>query len=162
MDERLTNPPKDVSDAVKKELLINLPKYIADTAMLEGTPLTVDLVGLDWKRNEYAYEIPIADRTIKVSKAWQWARSDQADFSCKEKDYKLYYRLSYDFYYGGYPGVVIRVQGEQTRRPAHIAIVPNDYLENNSEIDLTQFRFKTWEDGLGSLWKMSLLGRKIA
>jgi hypothetical protein len=126
------------------------PKYTVGIATVEGTPLEVDLEGLQWQQEEIYQKISFADRDIDVSIAHQWtSNKDEADISSNGKDYIFFYRLGYDFSYGGYPGNVYREEGEPLRKPAHIAIIPSDYLQDNSIIDLAKFRFKTWEDGLG-------------
>jgi hypothetical protein len=50
--------------------------------------------------------------------------------------------IKYDNYYG--------VMGRSKATPSHIAIVHRSDIGDDSVVDLTQFRFKTWEDGLGN------------
>lgn len=55
--------------------------------------------------------------------------------------------IKYDQYYGGAFGP----EAVPYEDSAHIAIVHENDLNDNQLIDLTKFRFKTWEDGLGNL-----------
>jgi len=52
----------------------------------------------------------------------------------------------YDQYYGGAhgPGAVI---GDDT---AKISVIHKEDLKENVIVDLRQYRFKSWEDGLGN------------
>ena len=117
-----------------------LPKYTVDIAEITGTPLLMNMGDMNWNRQDCLYEIPFANREISVSVNKMLTKKN--DFS-----ETYFYRFFYDFSYGGYPGMKRKKSDDW--KPAHIAIVPADYLEGKSTIDLTKFRFKTWEDGLG-------------
>jgi hypothetical protein len=98
---------------------------------LSGNSWTkVNLQKLSWKKMDTEKEIPLAKRTISFF----------AETGGEDK----YITISYDNCYGILNVPVARPYWDS----AHIAIIHKSYLENNSTIDLTKFRFKTWEDGL--------------
>ena len=73
--------------------------------------------------------------------------------SFQNKTYDPAMTIKYDQYYGG----VCCPDGISYEDSAHIAIVHKNDLNNNDLIDLTKFRFKTWEDGLGNLCEKEVI-----
>jgi hypothetical protein len=113
---------------------------IAKIAESGRFPTNVKWRELTWQKREAEEEIPIADRKISF-----FADSVVMDGG---RNIKKFVSIGYDNYYGGYSGTP---DAGKYETPAHIAIVHRSYLEDNPVVDLTKFRFKTWEDGLGNL-----------
>lgn len=111
---------------------------IAEVPSSEELPVKIDLNVLKWQEKETVSQaIPLAGREIVFS-TYEFTAHTEVELGkvlC----------IGYDYTYGG-PSSSCKL-----RTPAHIAIVHKSYLKSNPIIDLTKFRFKTWEDGLGNM-----------
>ncbi len=113
-------------------------KVIYQIAQLENLVRisgNIKLKELAWKEGKAETEIPIGARGIKFIREWP-----------EQENFPKYFVIEYDQYYGGSPGPEARPDEDC----AHIAIVHKSNLKEMTVIDLTQFRFKTWEDGMGN------------
>lgn len=101
-------------------------------------PTKVDLKKLIWRSGSASNSICVGSRKVDFGVG----RVDIRGNGNPEE----FVTISYDDYYG--------MMGSSTtvthRLPAHIAIVHKPNIENSPVVDLTEFRFKTWEDGLGN------------
>lgn len=100
-------------------------------------PAKVDLQKLQWSSSNGTVSVRVGSRKMQFFIARVELAGD-----AKAEDFVT---ISYDHYYGmmGGPEAV-------PREPAHIAIVHKSDLANDSIVDLTRFRWKMWEDGLGN------------
>lgn len=101
-------------------------------------PTRINLEELSWKSQTAEGQIPIGDRKIPFDN-WRVTPADGSD----ARDFVT---IAYDNFYGGWRGPSATTH----ETSAHIAIVHQSDLESNRFVDLTKFRFKTWEDGLGN------------
>jgi len=109
---------------------------IAKVTNSASFPTRIHWKKLSWQSQMGKHHIPVGNRIISFA---------TSSISKEDKDdTKKYLDISYDNYYGslGRP--------TEPKELLHIAVVHKSYLENNDIVDLTKFRFKTWEDGLGS------------
>lgn len=106
-------------------------------------PTQIDLMKLTWcsriadRDEQSVYYIPVGSRTIPLSiHRIDLTRNGMA---------KEFISLQYDHYYGmtGGPEKI-------SHATVHIAIIHKLDVGNGPTIDLTKFRFKTYEDGLGN------------
>jgi len=88
---------------------------------------------LDWKENTDKDKFIINDRPIP----FRFCKKHTAD---EEPSI----RFCYDYYYGGIESSLF------PEKPAYIAVVLSENLQDSAEIDIMRLRFKTWEDGLGN------------
>jgi len=100
-------------------------------------PAKVDLQKLRWEASNGTGSVRVGSRKMQFSVERVEVGGDG------EAEY--FVTIPYDHYYGMMPG-----PGPKQRIPAKIAIAHKADYEKNSVIDLTQFRFKSWEDGLGN------------
>ncbi len=104
----------------------------------DGTlPTVVNLEQLAWQSREAEEKLPIADRQLRFV---------ISTHRLKSGDPKYTMSIWYDNRFGCMGGQMGRVH----EAPFHIAIVHKGDLKDSRIADLTQFRFKTWEDGLGN------------
>jgi WD40 repeat protein len=102
-------------------------------------PTKVRWKKLAWKTRVTEREIPIGSRKITFG---------NKRVSINESgDNKDIVSIGYDNYYGCWDDTY---DAEIYEKPTRIAIVHKSHLENNPVVDLTKFRFKSWEDGLGN------------
>jgi hypothetical protein len=120
-----------------RQVIWHEQKVICDLAKVadpNGILTTVNLGNLTWQKLEAIREISICNHTIAFFTPFD------------DDDMNGSITIHYDRYYGCSYGP----EASQDSQNAHIAIVQRAYLETNSVVDLTKFRFKTWEDGLGN------------
>lgn len=109
---------------------------IAEVPSSRELPLKINLNNLGWKKEHAKDKIPLADREI----AFSTHEFDPGD-GAKPREVLCVW---YDYYYGG------PTPNSKLCVPVHIGIVHRHDLPEYPIIDLTKFRFKTWEDGLGN------------
>lgn len=95
---------------------------------------------LQWRIQTATKEIHFADRTLNFCTRMSLRHNKGAG------EYRVF--MAYDNYFGWYNGAPLEYPWETPL--AHIAVVDREYLEQNNLVDLTKFRFKTWEDGTGN------------
>ncbi len=105
----------------------------------EGLPTEVNMNKLQWRMQTGTKEIRFADRTLRFYTGHSLPRKGFSQIEVS---------ISYDNYFGWYTGAPLEYPWETPL--AHIAVVDREYLEQNNLVDLTKFRFKTWEDGMGN------------
>ncbi len=102
-------------------------------------PTKVNLGKLNWKSHTATEEIPYADRTLHFITDMEIVNNQLTGRS--------FISIEYDDFYGCYGGPP---NYPDCPIAAHIAIVDKEYIAENNIVDLTKFRFKTWDDGLGN------------
>jgi hypothetical protein len=110
---------------------------IARVPAAQNFPTKIALEELGWKLLTAREKIRVGSRSLRFSASVL----DQDDGSTV-----YYLTIEYDECYG-------RTWGRNPSEhysPTHIAIVHTEDLDDNAVVDLTKFRFKTWEDGLGN------------
>jgi hypothetical protein len=124
-----------------QQIFFNEISYkIAEIAGSGSFPKQVDLKELPWREQEADEEegIPVGSRRLTVDASTMPP--------VIKKDHTFSLSIVYDVYYAFLGGT----GSYKYDPPTHIAIVHKPYLEKNSVVDLTKFRFKAWEDGLGN------------
>lgn len=109
---------------------------VAKFSLKNKWPVKIDLSEVEWKERNKHKVLPIAGRGIEFDLfPTSWTN-----------DKPMFVEIFYDQYYGGSSGPEA-VIGEDV---AKIAIIHKDDLVGDTVIDLRQYRFKSWEDGLGN------------
>ncbi|MHC4157441.1 MAG: hypothetical protein ACYSSO_00025 [Planctomycetota bacterium] len=106
-------------------------------------PIKIDLSVIKWKTSKSYKAFPIGGRKIEFDLFPTILTNNKPRFV----------EIFYDQYYGGSDGPEA-VMGSNV---AKIAIIHKDDLAGNSIIDLRQYRFKSWEDGMGNSCEESLI-----
>lgn len=92
---------------------------------------------LTWKRIEAEDNVAVGSRWLPFYNSSLIDSNDNVEY---------FLSITYDRYYGSLGGASAWRYDPSSR----ICIVHKSYLESNSEVDLAEFRFKMWEDGLGN------------
>ncbi|MHB9070609.1 MAG: hypothetical protein ACYC54_09605 [Sedimentisphaerales bacterium] len=100
--------------------------------------ISINLHKLKWTKGSSDGTVIIGTQKLDISPYTVYLKSG-------ERPYAI---VDYDCVYGGMPAYN---EFSQTGNPRHIAIIHKKDIDANMIIDLTKFRFKTWEDGLGNL-----------
>lgn len=109
---------------------------VARFSLRNKCPIKIDLSAIKWKARKSYKAFPIAGRKIEFDL-----------FQTIWTNYKpRFVEIFYDQYYGGADGPEA-VTGDDT---AKIAIIHKDDIKEDGIIDFRQYRFKSWEDGLGN------------
>lgn len=101
---------------------------------LNGT--RVDLNKLAFQQEKQKLSFLLADRSLP----FRFTKGSSGGPPCLH--------IWYDYYYGGFPS-----KTSFWEKPMFIAVAHPADLHDNEPVDLSSFRFKTWEDGLGNLCK---------
>ncbi len=109
--------------------------YKRNIVDISKTHYKIKTENLKWKEKTAKSQIPLASHKI----------SFYSDSSLQEKE-KPHIEFEYDGYYGGVYGP----QAKRAEDSLYIAVVHSSDLGDEAIIDLSMFRFKTWEDGLGN------------
>jgi len=99
----------------------------------------IDLKKLIWRDKEANIAIPISSRLLPF-------RVELFENGEGERKDRLLH-IEYDQYFAGSGGP----DTETDEESIHLAIVHKQEIANGNIVDLTKFRFKIWEDGLGNL-----------
>ncbi|MBN2020819.1 MAG: WD40 repeat domain-containing protein [Sedimentisphaerales bacterium] len=115
------------------EITYKFEKFCLD----DRWPIKIDLSKIEWKGPKTKNALPIVGREIETHLVEPKSPDNKSGLI----------EIMYDQYYGGAngPGAVV---GDDA---AKIAIIHKDDLKENVLVDFRQYRFKSWEDGLGNL-----------
>ncbi len=109
---------------------------VAKYSLKDKWHVKIDLSKVKWRKRKARKAFPIVSRKIGYYL-----------FPTELTNYKRkFIGIYYDQYYGGASGPEV-VVGDDA---AKIAIIHKDDLAGGSIVDLRQYRFKSWEDGLGN------------
>ena len=114
-----------------RRLRVRVPSRTGDFAA------RLDLEDFDWKTSS-------AKNVLSIGK-WKFKYSIHGLDVDSDGSAENYINFMYDHYYGG-----AERQGKTGEMSAHVAIVHEADIKNSTVVGLAQFRFKTWEDGLGN------------